>query len=89
MPQEHQTELFQRETPAHYLDHVRSRLGNKRSVAVSEVAGTCNVSVTTVYSWIEAGLVEAVNVGTTRAYYQVYAPSVIRFLEQRHLGGAQ
>lgn len=85
---EHQQELFPRETPAHFLDHVRSRLGNKRSVSVSDVAGTCNVSVTTVYAWIDAGLVEAVNVGITRAYYQVYAPSVIAFIEKRMVGGA-
>ena len=88
MPTTTQPDLFPRETPAHFLDHVRSRIGGKRNITVSETAGVCNVSVTTVYGWIDAGLVEATDVGATRAYYQVYAPSVIRFLEARQRGGA-
>ena len=88
---EQQAELFMLEpnAPAHFMEHVRSRLGGKRSVSVADVAGTCNVSVTTVYSWIDAGLIEAVNVGTTRAYYRVHAPSVMAFLESRVVGGAK
>ena len=76
--------LFPEPTAESLLSAVRARLGTRTLTTVSAVAQACNVSVTTVYHWIEEGLVQAVNVGSgTKGYYQVFAPSVLEFYRKR------
>lgn len=67
-----------------FLAELRKRLGHRSFVSVSLVATACDVSVSTVKTWIESGSVEALDVSVTaRPYYRVYAPSVLRFYEKR------
>jgi len=52
------------------------------------VAAACNISVQTVRNWIDAELVEAVNVGSgDRPFWKVYRPSVLRHMERKVNGG--
>lgn len=67
-----------------FLDELRKRLGHRAFVSVSLVATACDVSVMTVQSWRESGLIESVNVSASgKPYYRIHAPSVIRFFERR------
>ena len=67
------------------MARIRARLGRADMVTVSDVVAACAVSTDTVYTWIEAGEIEAANLAPRgkRAYYQIYAPSVLAFYERR------
>jgi hypothetical protein len=66
-----------------FTAELRKRLGHRAFVSVSLVASACDVSVMTVFSWIQSGVVEARNVSVAeRPYYRIFAPSVIRFFER-------
>jgi hypothetical protein len=82
-----QPELFARESAATLLAAVCARLPNSELVSVSDVATACNVSVTLVYTWIEEGLVHAVNLGSeSKTYWKVFRPSVVDFWTRRLAG---
>ena len=65
---------------------VRKRLGGKFAVRVSDVAAACDVSVTTVYDWIDDGTLQAVDLNKgrphLRPFYQVRAESVVELYER-------
>lgn len=66
-----------------FQGELKKRLGHRAFVSVSLVASACDVSVMTVFSWIQAGVIDARNVSVAdRPYYRIYAPSVIKFLER-------
>jgi hypothetical protein len=66
-----------------FQGELRKRLGHRAFVSVSLVASACDVSVMTVFSWIQSGEIEARNVSVApRPYYRIFAPSVIRFFER-------
>lgn len=66
-----------------FLGELRKRLGHRAYVSVSHVATACDVSVMTVFTWIQSGVIEARNVSLApRPYYRIFAPSVIRFFER-------
>ena len=78
-----QTEMFPRENARSLYEAVKARLGVKSIVRPVAVASACNVSIGTVYAWIDDGRIEAANVGGDRAYWQVFAPSVLKFYRER------
>jgi hypothetical protein len=79
-----QRELLSPEIHPTALAAILARLPQRELVNVSDVAVACNVSVSTVYSWLEAGDVESINLGgRDRAYFKLFRPSVVRFLQRR------
>jgi hypothetical protein len=66
------------------VEAIRKRLGERLVVRPADVAAACDVSLSTVYAWIEEGVVDAVNIGRGgRACWQVLTTSVVAFYERR------
>jgi len=80
-----QTELdFTLPEAGSLVGRIRTQFAHRGLVSVSDVAVACNVNCRTVLAWGEAGLIERINIGTgDKAYYRIYAPSVVRFFEKR------
>ena len=86
MPKAVQTELFPREPAKNFLDALKKRLGSSEFVRPATVADACNVSVNTVYGWMQEGTIEAVHhagPNEDRGMWQVWAPSVIEYYRIR------
>lgn len=86
MPKAVQTELFPREPAKCFLDALKQRLGSSVYVRPSTVANACNVSLNTVYGWMQEGLIEAVHhagPNDDRGMWQVWAPSVLEYYKRR------
>ena len=67
-----------------FVEAIRRRLGERLAVRPADVAAACDVSLSTVYAWIEEGVVEAVNIGRgERASWQVLGSSVVAFYERQ------
>jgi len=85
-----QGELFadpiQEEKAADMMAMLSQRLP-RTWVRPSDVAVAVDCSVATVYEWIEAGLIVAVDYGSAeRPAWKVYGPSVLAFMESRKGG---
>jgi hypothetical protein len=66
------------------FEAIKRRLGARELARPSSIASACDVSKQMVLDWIDAGTVEAANLGTDdRPYYQVYVPSVLRHYARR------
>lgn len=66
------------------MERIEDRLGGRDLIGVSEVADACSVGVSTVYTWIECGAIEAVNISVARRpYYKVFRNSVVKFMRER------
>lgn len=76
-------ELFPRDEYNSMLEAIDGRLPKRDLVTVSQVAKACWISVTVVYSWIDAGLIEAAPIGATKNYYSIFRKSVIDFYRKR------
>ena len=67
-----------------FISELRKRLGHRSFVPLSHVASACDVSCATVKAWIDAGVIDALDISvTSRPYYRIFAPSVVRFYERR------
>ncbi|HRZ55998.1 MAG TPA: helix-turn-helix domain-containing protein [Candidatus Paceibacterota bacterium] len=83
-----QKDLLPREAPEKVMAFFQARLPHNELLSVVDVAAACNISVQTVRNWIDAELVEAVNVGSgDRPFWKVYRPSVLRHMERKVNGG--
>ena len=73
---------------SHLLQVYERRLGSKSFLSPAEVATAFSVSITTVYAWIDAGLIEAVNLSSNdnRPRYSVHAESLLKFVQSRIVG---
>lgn len=81
------SELFNDAPPSDMLSAFEARLPQKTYVKVSDIAAAADVDTDIIYGWIDAGLVEAVNLGSReRAYWKVFRPSVIAFYQRRISG---
>jgi len=73
-------------TACSMAEQVRQRLGKRFAVRPSDVAAACDVSLNTVYGWIEDGSVAAVDLNKgrphLRPFYQVRAESVVALYER-------
>ena len=82
-----QLELLPREKPADLMAYFKGRLPAAALLAVSDVASCLNVSTTLIYAWIEAGEVQAVNLGSSdRPYWKIYRQSVLDALGHKLAG---
>ena len=79
-----QMDLIPRERPETALAAIRAAIGGKLWQTPPEIATACGVGLTVVYSWMDEGLIEAVNVSAgSKASNKIFAPSVIKFYERR------
>jgi hypothetical protein len=80
-----QLDLIPRDPPKNVMEAIERKLPRADWVSVSDVAISINVSVTTVYSWLDEGLIQHVNASANkdRQYYRIYRPSVIAFFKAR------
>ena len=63
---------------------IRAAIGGRLWQTPPEIATACGVGVSTVYAWIDEGLVESPNVTPgKRPQYKIYSPSVIKLYERR------
>lgn len=82
-----QLDLFPRDKPEKLMAFLAGKLPGTDLIGVSDVAGACNVSVHLVYGWIDEGMVQAVNFGSTkRPYWRVYRRSVLALMQSRLAG---
>ncbi len=73
------------------IAEIRRRLGNQRLLSAATVASACDVSVNLIYTWIDTGAIEAVDLSTStkkrgkrpKACWRIYRPSVIEFFRKR------
>jgi len=71
---------------ADMIGTLRARLtrGRRDFLTPADIAAALDVSCLTVYGWIQAGDVEALDAGTHgRPAFKVFMPSLLSFLEQR------
>jgi len=80
-----QQQLLTEAQPKRFIELIRGRLAGNPIKRPSEIAVACNVNVSTVYEWIDEGRIEGANLGRNqnKAYYQIFAPSVVRMYEER------
>jgi hypothetical protein len=85
MPTAVQRELFPDAKATSMLERIRRSMATRELVSASEVAVACDLSMNSIYALIESGDIEGVNVAAEghRAYYRIFAPSVVRFFERR------
>lgn len=84
-----QGELFPNPPPKCLMEAIIRRLPRQDLLTVTDVADSVNVSVNTIYTWIESGSVEAINISVSnRPCWKLYRASVLKHLEQRLAGNS-
>lgn len=84
-----QGELFPRPPAKCLMEAILQRLPNADLLTVKDVSDAVNVSVFTVYTWIESGAVEAINISVSdRRCWKLYRASVVKHLERSLAGNS-
>ena len=67
--------------------HLEARLPKADMLSVSDVSAALNVCVLTVYAWVEAGEIDAIDMGRgKKRFWKLSRASLVDFLQRRNLG---